>query len=115
MPGHYEQEAIKAAASALELSPDPADRCRAQFALGKAHLVLYHLHRGPAAGSDAWPEPGGLQTDAAVTALTTNASPDVSKVGRCLCISCTLSSQLTKQSCTHRAFVLQDEHINEAF
>lgn len=82
MPGHYEQEAIKAAASALELSPDPADRCRAQCALGKAHLALYQLRLGPAAGSDAWPEPGGLQTDTAVTAPASNASPDVSKVGK---------------------------------
>jgi len=82
VPGHYEQEAIKAAASALELSPDPADQCRAQFALGKAHLALYQLRLGPAAGSDAWPEPGGLQTDAAVTAPASNASPDVSKVGK---------------------------------
>ncbi len=82
MLGHYEQEAIKAAAAALELSPDPADRCRAHFALGKAHLALYHLHLGPAAGSDAWPEPGGLQTDAAITAPASDASPDVSKVGK---------------------------------
>ena len=81
MPGHYEQEAIKAADSALELSSDPADQCRAQFAIGKAHLMTYHLHLGPAAGSDAWPEPGGLQTDAAVTAPTDTASPHVSKVG----------------------------------
>ncbi|DBA87841.1 TPA: hypothetical protein ACH3X1_004837 [Trebouxia sp. C0004] len=79
VPGHYEQEAIKAAASALELSPDPADQCRAQFALGKAHLVLYHLHLGPAAGCDAWPEPGGLQMDAAATAPTSSASSDGSQ------------------------------------
>ena len=65
MPGHYEQEAIKAASSALALTPDPADRCRAQLTLGKARLALYYLHLGPAAGSDAWPQPDSLQVPVA--------------------------------------------------
>ena len=72
MPGHYEQEAIKAANSALVLTPDPAERSRAQLTLGKAHLALYCLHLGPAAGCDAWPQPDSLQ--APVAAATSGGS-----------------------------------------
>ncbi len=57
MPCHYEQEAIKAATSALGLSPDPADRCHAQLALGKAHVGLYHRFMSQeAADLAAWSE-----------------------------------------------------------
>ena len=78
VPGHYEQEAIKAASSAIVLTPDPAERCRTQLTLGKAHLALYCLHLGPAAGSDAWPQPDSLQ--APVAAATSDGANDDAQV-----------------------------------
>lgn len=45
--GFYEAEAIAAAKAALQLSPLPADCCRALLALGKAYLALHSLQTGP--------------------------------------------------------------------
>ena len=55
MPGYYEQQAVQAATSAQELSPDPAQLCRAHLALGRAYVALYNLKLGSeVADSDMW-------------------------------------------------------------
>ena len=56
MSGHFEQEALKAASAALELSPDPRDRCHSQLLEAKSHLALCHLSMAPLGPSGhAWP------------------------------------------------------------
>lgn len=58
VPGYFEEEAIKCASSALQLSSLPSDQCQAHLALGRAQTALYHLTvgGGQAAAKLAWPE-----------------------------------------------------------
>ena len=60
--GFYEAEAIAAAKAALQLSPLPADCCRALLALGKAYLALHSLQAGPQAS-----QPAGTAASAAAS------------------------------------------------
>ena len=58
VPGYFEEDAIKSASSALQLSSLPGDQCQADLALGRARLALYHLRLGgrQAAAGHAWAE-----------------------------------------------------------
>lgn len=54
--GYFEAEAIQAAKSALQLSPDPSDNCLAHLVLGQAQLALSSLDTPIGASDAAWTE-----------------------------------------------------------
>lgn len=83
VPGYFEEEAIKCATSALQLSSLPADQCQAHLVLGKAQLTLYQLKAGgrQAAMQLAWPEePAADPTDDSLKGA------GMTKVGPASCI-----------------------------
>lgn len=72
--GHCEAQAVAAAKAALQLSPVPADCCRAQLALAKAYLALHYIQAGPNSSEAAWSGAADVASTAAPTANAGAAS-----------------------------------------